>query len=171
MNLPTTDTQYVLGNNLSFDTTTTPHTINMDNDLTSINSRNSISTSDLTIGAGDSTQSGDKIILKTNDVQRGYINNSDLNLSVNVNIPNDKHYQIDGADVLHNISTSIHKNIHLNARIIQNVNPTVLDGLWINHMTTASTNAHLRLYSGGSTTARMWIGADGKIGVNTVNPT
>ena len=63
------------------------------------------------------------------------------------------------------------KNVHLNARIIQNVSSTVLDGLWINYMTTASTNAHLRLYSGGSTTARMWIGADGKIGVNTVNPT
>ena len=139
--------------------------------MASINIIKSISTSDLTIGAGDSTQSGDKIIFKTNDVQRGSMNNSDLNLSVSVNIRNDKHYQIDGADVLHNISTSVHKNIHLNARIIQNVSSTVLDGLWINYMTTSSTNAHLRLYSGGSTTARMWIGADGKIGVNTVNPT
>ena len=91
VNLPTTDTQYLLGNNLSFDTNTSPNTINMDNDLMSINSVTSISTSDLTIGAGDSTQSSDKIILKTNDVQRGHINDSDLNLSVNVNIPNDKH--------------------------------------------------------------------------------
>ena len=86
----------------------------------------------MTIGAGDSTQSGDKIILKTNDVWRGYINDSDLNLSVNVNIPNDRDYQIDGADVLHNISTSVHNNIHLNARIIQNVSSTVLDRLFIN---------------------------------------
>ena len=171
VNIPTTDTQYLLGNNLSFDTNTTPHTINMDNDLTSGNSITSISTSDLTIGAGSSSQSGDKIILKTNDVQRGYINDIDLDLSVNVNIPNDKHYQIDGADVLHNISTTVDTNIHSNARIIQNVSSNVLGGLFINYLTTASTNAHVRFYSGGTTTIRMFIKSDGKIGINTLTPT
>ena len=80
----------------------------MENDLTSLNSITSISTSDLTIGAGDSTQSGDEIVLKTNDVQRGYINDLDLDLSVNVNTTNDKHYRISGADGLHNISTYIY---------------------------------------------------------------
>ena len=157
VNLPTTNTEYLLGNNLSFDTSTTPDTINMNNDLTSINSITSQATSDLTLGAGSSSESGDKIISKTNDVQRGYINNTDLDLSVNVNIPNDKHYQIDGADVLHNISASVNKNIHLNARVIQNVSSTVLDGLFINYMTTALANAHCRFDSGGNTTESICI--------------
>ena len=40
-------------------------------------------------------------------------------------------------------------------------------------MTTASklTNAHVRFYSGGTTTIRMFIKSDGKIGINTVTPT
>ena len=171
VNIPTTDTQYLLGNNLSFDTNTTPHTINMDNNLTCVNSITSISTSDLTIGAGSSSQSGDKVILRTDDVQRGHINDLDLDLSVNDNIPNDTHRQIDGADVLHNISTIVDKNLHLNARIIQNVSSTVLDALSINYMTTASTNAHVRFYYGSATTIRMFIKSDGKIGINTLTPT
>ena len=101
VNLPTTNTEYLLGNNFSFDTSTTPDTIIMNNDLTSINSIKTISTNDLTVGASDSTQAGDKIILKTNDVQRAYINNTELDLSVDVNIPVNAHYKIDGIDVLH----------------------------------------------------------------------
>ena len=59
----------------------------------------------------------------------------------------------------------------MNARTIQNVSATVLDGLWIDYMTTASTNAHLRLYSGGSATIKTCIESDGKVGIGTINPT
>ena len=38
-------------------------------------------------------------------------------------------------------------------------------------MTTASANAHCRFYSGGTFTIRIFIESDGKIGINTVNPT
>ena len=38
-------------------------------------------------------------------------------------------------------------------------------------MTTASANAHCRFYSGGMATIRIFIESDGKIGINTVNPT
>lgn len=62
VHLPTTNTQYLLGNNLSFDTSTSPDTINMNNDLTNINIITSQATSDLTLGAGSSSESGDKII-------------------------------------------------------------------------------------------------------------
>ena len=167
-----TDTIYLLGENLSFDTSTTPHTINLDIDLTSVNSIKSISTSDLILGAGSSAQTGDKIIFETNDVQRGYINDIDLDLSVNVNITNDKHYQIDGDDLLYNVSTSIHKNIYLNARIIQNISSTTSDGLFINYLNNSNnnSNAHLQFYSGGTSTMRMFIENDGKICINTVNP-
>ena len=169
-----TNTEYQLGNNLSFDTSTSPHTINMASDLTSVNSIKSVSTSDLTLGAGNNTQTGDKIIFQTNDVERAYINNLDLDLSVNVNIPNDKHYQIDGDDVLYNASTSIHKNIHLNARILQNISSTTSDGMFINYLSNTGishTNAHLRFYSGGAASPRLFIESDGDIGINTVNPT
>ena len=64
----------------------------------------------------------------------GYINDLGLDLSVNANIPNDKHSQIDDHDVLYNASTSIHKNVHLNTRIIQNVSSTVSDGLFVNYL-------------------------------------
>ena len=167
-----TDTIYLLGENLSFDTSTTPHTINLDIDLTSVNSIKSISTSDLILGAGSSAQTGDKIIFETNDVQRGYINDIDLDLSVNVNITNDKHYQIDGDDLLYNVSTSIHKNIYLNARIIQNISSTTSDGLFINYLNNSNNNSndHLQFYSGGTSTMRMFIENDGKICINTVNP-
>ena len=171
VNLPTSNTEYLLGNNLSFDTSTNPDTINMDNDLTSINSITSQATSDLTIAAGASTAFYDKIIFKTNDVERAYINHLDMDLSVNLNIPNDKHYQIDGEDVLHNTSTTSAKNITLNCRVIQNLSSAVLDGLFINYMTTSSANAHCRFYSGGSSTIRMFIEGDGKVGVNCVDPT
>ena len=171
VNLPTSNTEYLLGNNLSFDTSTNPDTINMDNDLTSINSITSQATSDLTIAAGASTAFYDKIIFKTNDVERAYINHLDMDISVNLNIPNDKHYQIDGEDVLHNTSTTSAKNFTLNTRVIQNVSSAVLDGLFINYMTTSSANAHCRFYSGGSSTIRMFIEGNGKVGINTVDPT
>ena len=133
----------------------------------------SISTSDFILDAGPNDQTGDRIIFRTNDVQRAYINDIDLDLSVNVNIPNNKHYQIDGDDVLYNASTSIHKNIYPNARIIQNTSSTTSDGLFINYLNNSinNSNAHLRFYSGGSSTMRMFIEDDGKIGINTVNPT
>ena len=58
-----TDTTY---NNGSIITIDSNKNINLNNDLTSVNSITSISTSDLTIGSGNSSQSGDKIIFKTN---------------------------------------------------------------------------------------------------------
>jgi hypothetical protein len=173
INLPTTNTEYLLGNNLSFDTSTNPNTINMNNDLTSINSIKSIATSDLTLVAGDSTQSGDKIILKTNDVQRGYINHLDMDLSVNLNIDDDKAYMLDNEDIFSDLSSTSAKNFRLNCRVIQNLSASISDGLFINYLNNSNDNqnAHLRFYSGGSSTIRMFIENDGQIGINTVNPT
>ena len=87
------------------------------------------------------------------------------------NIPENKHYKIDGIDVLHDDSISAVKSFVLNARILQNLNSSK-DGLFINYMSTQSaTNAHCRFYSGGNATERMFIDATGDIGINTVNPT
>jgi hypothetical protein len=145
----------------------------MNNDLTSINSIKSIATSDLTLVAGDSTQSGDKIILKTNDVQRGYINHLDMDLSVNLNIDDDKAYMLDNEDIFSDLSSTSAKNFRLNCRVIQNLSASISDGLFINYLNNSNDNqnAHLRFYSGGSSTIRMFIENDGQIGINTVNPT
>jgi hypothetical protein len=173
VNLPTTNTEYLLGNNLSFDTSTNPETININNDLTSINNITSQSTSDLTLAAGSSTQSGDKIKFKTNNVKRATINNYALDLSINLNIDGDKAYMLDDDDIFSDLSSTSAKNFRLNCRIIQNLSASISDGLFINYLnnTNDNQNAHLRFYSGGSSTIRMFIENDGKIGINTVNPT
>ena len=99
----------------------------------------------------------------------GTRNFEDLITGTSMNIVDS--YKIDGIDVLHDASISSVKSFILNARIIQKLNSSQ-DGLFINYMTGGrATNAHCRFYSGGNTTERMWIGADGKIGINTVNPT
>jgi hypothetical protein len=173
VNLPTSNTEYLLGNNLSFDTSTNPNTINMNNYLTSINSIKSQASSDLTLVAGDSTQSGDKIILKTNDIERASINNLELDLAVNLNIADDKAFMLDNQDIFSDLSTTSAKNFRLNCRIIQNLSASISDGLFINYLNNSNDNqnAHLRFYSGGSSTIRMFIENDGKIGINNVNPT
>ena len=78
---------------------------------------------------------------------KGYLSDTELDLSINVNTSNDKHYQIDSKDVLHNISTTVDKNVYLNARVIQNVSSTVSDGLFLNYINNSAvnhTNAHCR---------------------------
>ena len=150
------------GSNLSYDSLS-QYTLSVDADLTGITKVEATS-NDLEI----KTTTDNEIQFKTNNIERLSIDSTKLDSSVNINIPLDKHYQINGVDVLHNTGSST--NIILNAKFIQNtVSP--YDGLYINYLAGSTvTTSHCRLYA-GTTTPRMMIKADtGKIGIATESP-
>jgi len=146
------------GSNLSF----SGDTLNVDSALTGITSVQATS-NDLEI----KTTTNNEIQFKTNNTERLSIDSTKLDSTVDINIPINKHYQINGVDVLHNTGSST--NIILNAKFIQNaVSP--YDGLYINYLAGTTTTSHCRLYA-GNTTPRMMIKADtGKIGIATESP-
>ena len=96
------------GSNLSF----SGNTLNVDSALTNITAVQATS-NDLEI----KTTTDNEIQFKTNNTERLSIDSTKLDSSVDINIPIDKHYQINGVDVLHNSGSSI----ILNAKFIQNV--------------------------------------------------
>ena len=155
-----TNTTYNNGSNITIDGS---NDINLDTTLEDVNSIESSTNTDLEI----KTTTDNEIQFKTNNTERLSIDSSKLDSSVDINIPLDKHYQINGVDVLHNTGSTT--NIILNAKFIQNsVSP--YDGLYINYLPGTTTTSHCRLYA-GSTTSRMIIKADtGKIGIGTESP-
>jgi hypothetical protein len=112
------------------------------------------------------TTTDNEIQFKTNNIERLSIDSTKLDSSVDINIPINKHYQINGVDVLHNTGSSI----ILNTKFIQNV-ASPYDGLYINYLFGSTvTTSHCRLYA-GNTSVRMMIRADsGKIGIGTESP-
>ena len=99
-----TDTQYLLGNNLSLNVATTPDTINMNTTLTSIESVSSASSNDLTLSSGVIGNTTN-IVFKSDGVQRAILNSTKLDLKValdvdgNINLRTGDTYKINGADL------------------------------------------------------------------------
>ena len=150
-------TTITAGSNLSFNGAT----LNVDSALIGITALQATS-NDLEI----KTTTNNEIQFKTNNTERLSIDSTKLDSSVDINIPSDKHYQINGVDALHFGGGGI----ILNAKYLMNtVSP--YDGLYVNYLAgSAITTSHCRLYA-GTTTPRMMIKADtGKIGIATVSP-
>ena len=99
-----TDTQYLLGNNLSLNVATTPDTINMNTTLSSIESVSSASSNDLTLSSGVIGNTTN-IVFKSDGVQRAILNSTKLDLKValdvdgNINLRTGDTYKINGADL------------------------------------------------------------------------
>jgi len=99
-----TDTQYLLGNNLSLNVATTPDTINMNTTLTSIESVSSASSNDLTLSSGV-VGNTTNIVFKSDGVQRAILNETKLDLKValdvdgNINLRTGDTYKINGTDL------------------------------------------------------------------------
>ena len=94
------------GSNLSYGTTpSTSNTLNLDTTLTDLVSLQATS-NNLEI----KTTTDNEIQFKTNNTERLSIDSTKLDSSVVINIPIDKHYQINGVDVLHNSGSSIFLN-------------------------------------------------------------
>ena len=99
-----TDTQYLLGNNLSLNVATTPDTINMNTTLTSIESVASASSNDLTLSSGV-VGNTTNIVFKSDGVQRATLNSTKLDLKValdvdgNINLRTGDTYKINGVDL------------------------------------------------------------------------
>ena len=138
------DTTYTEGDNIEINSN---NVITTESDLTKINSITSEINQNLIFDTDSEIQ------FKTNNTERLSLDSTKLDSSVNINIPSDKHYQINGIDVLHNTGSTT--NIILNAKIIGNsVSP--YDGLYVNYLPGTTTTSHCRLYA-GTTTPRMMI--------------
>ena len=149
------------GTNLSYGTGADVNTLKVDATLTDLVSLQA-SSNDLEL----QTTTNNEIKFKTNNIERASIGATKLDSSVDINIPIDKHYQINGVDALHYGGGGI----ILNAKYLMNaVSPY---GINLNYMPGSHSTGHCKLFAGSPSISRMTIRADtGKIGVNIDNPT